>query len=163
YFRIIRLSGGSFSDYGITSRLSRRSSAVDRRVTRVADDEGLPPPGRHDPHPCRLLPSAGDIEVGELPDVMDLDVLIRAADRAGIGQESGDQLVPGMPAVAACESVSDLEGDVRLEPDPTEPCDQRLLAGPILPDLETPDASPPMIGPGAKLPGYLRDGRLVLG
>jgi hypothetical protein len=75
--------------------------------------------------------------------VMDLNVLMRAADLTGIGQESGDQLVPGMPAVAAREPVFDLEGDVRLEPDPTESCDQRLLAGPILPDLKTPDESPP--------------------
>src|SRR5262249_11070911 len=87
----------------------------------------------------------------------------RTADLTGIGQESGDKLVPGMPAVAVRESVLDLEGDVWLEPDSTESCDQRLLAGPILPDLEAPDESPPMVDLGANRPRYLRDGRLMLG
>src|SRR6185437_14753874 len=57
----------------------------------------------------------------------------------------------------------DLEGDLWLEPDSTESCDQRFLAGSILPDLETPDESPLMVDPGVNRPRYLRDGRLMLG
>ncbi len=59
----------------------------------AADDEGLPSPHGHETHLRGYLPAAGFVEVGELADVVNLQVLPRLADLTASGEEPVDQLV----------------------------------------------------------------------
>jgi hypothetical protein len=62
-------------------------------VATTADHQSLAPPLGHEVHPGGLLTSTRPIEVGELADVMNLQVRPGVADLAILGEEPVDQLV----------------------------------------------------------------------
>ena len=68
-------------------------AGVDVFVAAAADDEGLASAHRHEVFPARGLRSAGPVEVGEFPDVVDLKVRPGLTELAALGQEPVDQLV----------------------------------------------------------------------
>src|ERR1035441_510660 len=73
-----------------------RPAGVDVLVAAAAGHQGLAPPHGHEVHPCGFLASARLAEIGELADVVDLQVHRVLADLTASGQEPVDQLVaPG--------------------------------------------------------------------
>jgi hypothetical protein len=60
---------------------------VDVVMTAAAGDECLAPPFCHDLHPGRFLVSAWSFEVGELANVMDLQIPCFPADLAAASDE----------------------------------------------------------------------------
>lgn len=59
----------------------------------AADDQGLPPSHRHEPHPRWFLPPSRVVEVCELANVVDLDALLCAADFAAPRQQASHYFV----------------------------------------------------------------------
>ena len=104
---------------------------MDGRVASLADDEGLPPAGQHVLDPARLLSSSlpSLLEVRQLPDVVHLDAIHRAADLAFVRQEPLDEVGPGRSEAVRFEgSIHDHEERVRLEAEAAESCHfQRVL------------------------------------
>jgi hypothetical protein len=67
-----------------------------RFMAATADHEGLTPPLSHKVHPCGSLTAAWLVEVGELTDMVHLQLPLGCTDRTGLGEEPVDQLVaPG--------------------------------------------------------------------
>jgi hypothetical protein len=65
------------------------------------EDQGLAPPGSHDPNPCGSFPSTLDLEVCEFPYVVNFDITSGAAEFAFIRPKSFFQLGTGSDAVLA--------------------------------------------------------------
>lgn len=95
-------------------------------MTGVAGHDGLATPVEHDARPVRRLPF-GVGEVGQGPDVMDLDVASGAADLAGVRQQAGDQFLLRIVhadrfAVGHLDQVPTLNGKLspHLQTEPAE-------------------------------------------
>src|SRR3954453_40880 len=101
----VTLSAGSFL---LSLACPRRSPGVDRDMASLADDERLALQARHDHQPSRFLPPPFDLQVRELPDVVDLDLISRPTEFARIGSESIQQLPARYPAVLVEDLVQDL-------------------------------------------------------
>jgi hypothetical protein len=103
---------------------------VDQVVAAAADHEGLAVDRGHDLSPSGLR-LAGLAEVGERPDVVDLDVVRSPAELASALEQPGDQLpvrVDGPGVLAVGEDRVFLP----LERDTAEPGDQWFLGCPAL-------------------------------
>src|SRR5712691_8793034 len=95
---------------------------VDQVMAAAADHEGLAADRGHDLGPSGLR-LAGLAEVGQRPDVVNLDTVRSPAELASAFQQPGDQLPvrvdgPGVLAVGEDRSLLPLERDT------AEPCDQ---------------------------------------
>ena len=161
----IRLSGWSGSEPGRSfgAMDPRRSPGVDRIVAFLADHQGLAPSGGHDLDPGRAFSSALDLEVCQLPYVVDRDVRRRPTEFTFIRQESLDQLrAREVTSVLVGEDVVDLRERLGLEGDAAEHGDERWLV-PSLND-HTIASHLPVVGDGygSVLPGHLGYGGFVL-
>ena len=79
---------------------------MDVLVAGTADHQGLASPFGHELYPSGFLPLARPVEVGELADVMDLQLLGCSAQLAAPGHEPVDQLVSlggGQNGSAVCQ------------------------------------------------------------
>jgi hypothetical protein len=100
---------------------------VDVFAAAAADHEGLAPSHGHEVHPGGFLCAAGLVEIGELADVVNLQVHRLPADLAASSDEPVDQLVA--PGTGHDRSLIDEDGCVcSPERDPAEADDQWFAA-----------------------------------
>src|SRR5262249_36500055 len=114
----------------------RRSSGVDGVVAVFADDQGLPLPGGHDLYPGRAFLLASDLEVGEFPYMMRLDVLPGAAEFAFVREEALDQLIAAVDAILSFREVFDDHERLGSQRETAERCNEWWFVRPLDNHLE---------------------------
>lgn len=98
---------------------------MDIDMATSAEHKGLALASGHELNPHGFVPTSGLVEVGEMPDVVNLQIRAGLAELAALGQEPTDQLVVG--GCSDRPDIVELDSALSFEGDPAEAGDQRLL------------------------------------